>query len=159
MIPIHHINSYPWVKPPPPLELNPPFFSPFWNKGGFNSKVSVFFSPKAKFLVDYALEISIFLMKIEFAKCKTAKISRLRRATNAKTTINMIKHHIYYLNVVFPARRRRKFFWGCFYLWVKPPPPVIPVFGTRGGLTQGYELILLLWSHPPDTVLSSVLKL
>ena len=63
-------------------------------------------------------------MKIVFAKCKTAKIFRLRRATNAKTTINMNKRHIYYLNVVFSARRRRKNL-GVF-LPYKTPPPLFP---------------------------------
>ena len=62
-------------------------------------------------------------MKIVFAKCKTAKIFRLRRATNAKTTINMNKRHIYYLNVVFSARRRRKIL-GVFLPYKKPPPLV-----------------------------------
>ena len=40
----------------------------FRNKGGFSK-----LGPEGrKILVDYALETSIFLMKIVFAKCKTA---------------------------------------------------------------------------------------
>ena len=83
--------------------------------------------------MDYALETSIFLMKIVFAKCKTAKIFRLRRATNAKTTINMNKRHIYYLNVFFSARRRRKKFGGVFSF---EPPLVSAHSKTRGGFSR-----------------------
>ena len=69
-------------------------------------------------MVDYALETSICLMKIVFAKGKTAKFFRLRRATNAKTTINMNKRHIYYLNVFFQPAAGEKI--GVF-LPYKPP--------------------------------------
>ena len=78
---------------------------------------------------DCALETSIFLMKIVFAKCKNAKIFRLRRATNAKATINMNKRHIYYLNVVFSARRRRKKI-GVFSPLETPPTLVTAHFQT-----------------------------
>ena len=87
------------------ISLEPPPLLPQDLKQGEVSKIR---PGGPKILVDYALETSIFLMEIVFAKCKNAKIFRLRRATNAKTTINMNKRHIYYLNVFFSARHRRK---------------------------------------------------
>ena len=56
-----------------------------------------------------------------FAKCKTAKFFRLRRATNAKTTINMNKRHIYYLNVFFQPAAGGKFFGGVLTFEFFPP--------------------------------------
>merc|ERR1711960_115207 len=101
------------------LRTPPPLLPTDLKQGGGYFKIG----PEGrKFWGILLLGISISLRKIVFAKCKTAKFFRLRRATNAKTTINMNKRHIYYLNVFFQPAAGGNFF-GSVLTFEPPPPP------------------------------------